>query len=105
MAQEKNGRIIIHVDRELKELVPGFLEHRRQDIPVLQSALAGGDFATIQRLAHVMKGSGGGYGFDLISEIGASMEQAAIHKDGETLRENLMDIIDYLERVEVIYGS
>jgi len=49
MTQYK-GRIIVHVDPDLEELVPGFLQHRRNDIATIQEALKQSDFETIRIL-------------------------------------------------------
>ena len=50
-----------------------------------------------------MKGSGGGYGLDAISDIGQSMEQAAKDGNREEIRKWAQELQDYLERVEVVY--
>ena len=49
MTQYK-GRIIVHVVPDLEELVPGFLQHRRNDIATIQEALKQSDFETIRIL-------------------------------------------------------
>ena len=52
-----------------------------------------------------MKGSGGGYGFDEITDIGFKIETAAKEKNaGEILRQ-VHDLSDYLEKVEVVYNE
>jgi hypothetical protein len=50
---------------------------------------------------HSMKGTGGGYGFDGLSEIGASIESAAKSGDLDAARSGLERLVDYLERVEI----
>ena len=72
MTEDKNGKIIIHADIDLEDLIPGFLENRRKDIVEIGSLLASDDYETIQRLGHSMKGAGGGYGFDEITYIGSN---------------------------------
>ncbi len=37
-----------------------------------------GDYATIRTLGHQMAGTGGGYGFDPITEIGGALEESAL---------------------------
>ena len=63
-------RITVRIDPDIKELVPGFLDNRRRDVARLQELVTAGAFAEIRLLGHSMKGAGGGYGFDRISELG-----------------------------------
>ena len=98
------GKIIVHVDEEIEDLIPGFLENRRKDVNALGEALAKGDYETIRTLGHAMKGAGGGYGFDTITDIGGSLEQAAKDEDAQEIRKRINELSAYLERVEVIHG-
>ena len=50
-----------------------------------------------------MKGSGGGYGFDVISEIGKTIEQAAKDKNDDVIKNSVQELDSYLDRVEVVY--
>ena len=97
------GSFIVYVDSELMEIVPGFLDNRRDDITAMEGALEEGDFETIRILGHDMKGSGGGYGFDGITDIGRSLVQAATDQDQSEIRKLVQELVDYVERVEVVY--
>ena len=101
---KKGSKIIVHVDEEIEDLIPGFLENRRKDVDALQEALTNGDHETIRTLGHAMKGTGGGYGFDTITDIGSSLENAAKQKNTEEIRKGINELADYLERVEVVLG-
>lgn len=96
-------KIIVHVDTDLEDLIPGFLENRRNDVKSMLEALNQGDYETIRILGHSMKGSGGGYGFDAITDIGASLEQSAKGKNPEEIRKRVDELSTYLEHVEVRY--
>lgn len=98
-------KIVVHVDPELSELVPGYLDNRRHDVSALETAVTAGDFSLIEHLAHIMKGTGGGYGFDAITEIGARMEMAAKNKNKEEIQKEVSELSIYLEQVEVVYES
>ena len=54
-------------------------------------------------LAHMMKGSGGGYGFKVLTDVGSSLENAAKAKRIDEIEKWVDKLRDYLERVEVIY--
>ena len=96
-----SGRILIRVDPDLADLIPGFLENRRNDLAAMREALARNEYETVRILGHSMKGAGGGYGFDAITDIGAALEQAARDKDTEGIQQSLYDLSSFLERVEV----
>ncbi len=50
-----------------------------------------------------MKGSGGGYGFDRITDIGRAIEEAAKIGHREEIHEQTEALKIYLERLEVVY--
>ncbi|BCR03847.1 hypothetical protein DESUT3_09160 [Desulfuromonas versatilis] len=100
---ERPEKIIVHVHPDLEDLVPGFLAHRREDLGTLRAALERGDYAAIRRLAHTMKGVGGGYGFAPFSSIGLQLQQAAEKRDAAGIERGLAALADYLERVEVVF--
>jgi HPt (histidine-containing phosphotransfer) domain-containing protein len=101
MSDEK---IIVQVDPDLEELIPGFLENRKADVEKLRIDLDGGDFTNLQSIGHSIKGVGGGYGFDLMSELGASIESLAKEKNAAEIREKINQLDDYLQRVEIEYA-
>jgi hypothetical protein len=98
----KNG-ITLYIDQGLEEIVPGFLENRRRDVQTLETALQESNLAQIQLIGHRMRGDGGGYGFDAISLIGAALEQAAAREDRDAIRRHTDELIDFLDRVTVVY--
>ncbi len=93
--------IEVEVDPLLMTLIPGFLEHRQEDVGAIESALTVGDFATIRLLGHSMKGSGGSYGFEVISRIGRDIESAARERDAVAVLHGTAALSDYLRRVRV----
>ena len=96
-----NERIIVQVDPDLKEFIPEFLQNRRDDVGTLRDALERLDWETIRRIGHRLRGSGGGYGFDAITDIGAKLESAAKQADPPPVRALIDDLAAYLERVVV----
>ena len=100
-----SDRIPIQVDPDLAELIPGFLDNRRRDVVKLQTLLDASDFASIRLLGHSMKGAGGGYGFDAITDIGAAIEHAALAVDVPGVKQQLECLADYLARIDVEFGA
>ena len=101
--ESNRGKVVVHIDPDLEELIPGYLRNRLKDVQDVQDALNSADFESIQRTGHTMKGSGGGYGFDFISAIGLALEEDAKEKNVQKIQNALQDLCDFLERVQVVY--
>jgi histidine phosphotransfer protein HptB len=99
----QSEKVRIRIDRDLKDLIPDYLKSRRKDLLDYQQALEKGDFDSIGVLGHSMKGSGGGYGFNDLSSIGRAIEKAAKNKDKESVRKSIIDLTDFLKKLEVVY--
>ncbi|MCL6479308.1 MAG: Hpt domain-containing protein [Peptococcaceae bacterium] len=99
----KNEKTVVYIDPDLSDLIPGFLENRKKDVKLIFEALNKEDFESIRILGHSMKGVGGGYGFDDITDIGASLEQAAKKCNKQDVQMLLHKLQSYLEEVQVIY--
>jgi len=97
-------KILVKVDPDLEELIPGFLENRGKDLVKLRTAMERNDLPAIQGIGHSLKGVGGGYGFMRLSEIGAGMEDAAKAGNAAPLPDLINALADYLNRVVVEYG-
>ncbi|MBC8283332.1 MAG: Hpt domain-containing protein [Nitrospinae bacterium] len=98
-------KIIAHVDPDLRELIPGYLQNRRNDIESISAALKESDLKKIRNLGHSMKGSGGGYGFMPISLIGGAIELAAKEKSPDRIQTHLDELIHYLNNISIVYDS
>jgi len=70
---------------------------------LIRQLLDEGNYDEIRLLGHRMKGTGGSYGFDAISDIGEMIETASLAADRETIRVQLQRLEDYLQRVSVVY--
>lgn len=99
----ENADIRIEIDQELVSVVPDYLENRRLDCQLIERLLAAGDLAEIRTMGHRMKGSGGSYGFDAISEIGEILELAALAADDDRIRSSVERLRNYLSRIRVVY--
>jgi len=96
-------KIIVHIDRDLEDLIPVFLDNRVKDIENLKSAVTANDYVKLRSIGHNLKGVGGGYGFAMITDLGADIEAAAKVNDIKTINELIDSLADYLERVEIVY--
>ena len=91
------------IDRDLEDLIPGFLHKRQEDINAIVTAADSKDSETIRVIGHTLKGIGGGYGFDRITELGAAIEQAGKQQEPVRARELAQELKQYLEVVEICY--
>jgi len=103
MHAETSPTISVYVDPDLADLVPAFLENRGRDIEKIKAATDEGDYQAIRKIGHDLKGVGGGYGFDRITELGAMIEAAAADADGAGVLGLVEQLADYLQRVEVVF--
>jgi PAS domain S-box-containing protein len=95
--------VLVRANSILADLTPEFLRNRRQDVITILGALDRGDFETVENLGHGMRGAGGSYGFQAITDIGAALEEAARSTDSDTSRKWVGELSRYLDRVEVVY--
>jgi PAS domain S-box-containing protein len=90
------------VVRKFADRNPIFLQNRRQDVLVMLDALDRGDFETVEFLGHGMRGAGGMFGFQAITDIGVGLEQAASSADAQMSRQWVGKLSDYLDHAELI---
>jgi HPt (histidine-containing phosphotransfer) domain-containing protein len=98
-----SDRIIVEVDEDLSDLIPGFLTHKRADIDTIFEAVTRRDYAEIGRIAHRLKGEGGSYGFESMTDMARGLEQAVACRDDGALTTLARQMLSYLDHVEVVY--
>ncbi|MBZ0169132.1 Hpt domain protein [Candidatus Methylomirabilis lanthanidiphila] len=93
--------IVVYVDEEIADLIPEFLENRRRDVEQMKRLAQEGKYDELARLGHSMKGTGGGYGFMEISDMGKALEEAGTHGDREAAMSLCERLDTYLAAVTV----
>lgn len=78
-----------------------YLERRERDVEILRDALSGLDFDTIRLTGHNLSGSGAAYGLDEISRLGRQIEDAANHRDTESIRRHLTTLAEFVRTVRL----
>ncbi|MGH7925852.1 MAG: Hpt domain-containing protein [Candidatus Binatus sp.] len=96
-------RVIVEVDEDLSDLIPGFLTHKRADVAEIFEAVARRDYAGIGRVAHRIKGEGGSYGFESMTEMGRSLEHAAAVRDSSAVTTLAHQLLNYMDRLEIVF--
>ena len=91
------------VDLAIEDLIPSFLRNRRADHAALTAALLRRDYKEIHDIAHRMRGVGASYGFEGVSQIGASIAASALAADDRRLTGHIEEYGSYLRGVKISF--
>ena len=80
------------MDDGIAALIPKYLAAKPQQIEEAQASLAIKDFDPIRRFGHNLKGTGRGYGFPPIEEMGREIEKAVADHDVVGIAEQLENL-------------
>ena len=86
-------------DSDLADLIGEFVAGLPHRIEAMRQALANSCCQELRRLAHGLKGSGGSYGFEGLTQVAAGLEQAASAGDTEAARLLLEDLTRLYEAI------
>lgn len=95
--------LIVHVEADFEPLLPKFMTNRKKEVVTMREALAQHDFETVRKIAHGMKGAGGSYGFDQVTAMAATIEQAAKTSTSAPIEAELTRLGAYLEQVHIVF--
>jgi signal transduction histidine kinase/CheY-like chemotaxis protein len=102
---ESEGTIRVVIPEGLEDVAGPYLDKRRADLAIYRQALSNGDLETVRKMAHKMKGTGAGYGFQRMTEMGGALEEAAQAADIEAVRSLVEELTAYLDRVELVQAA
>jgi PAS domain S-box-containing protein len=94
--------ILLRLKSKSAERIPAYLRNCKQNVVVMLDALDRVDFETVTGLGHQMRGSGGMFGFQAITDIGIAIEEAAGSADTDASRKWVGALSNYLDGVETI---
>jgi len=63
-------------DPDMVELIQEFVAALPERIKSIEDAVNANDLDTLRQLAHQLKGASGGYGFEVLGQAAASLEQS-----------------------------
>jgi len=89
-------------DPDMKEAIHEFVATLPRRVAVVQQLLDKQDLSELQRVVHQIKGAGGGYGFDSITQLAAVTDQAL--QDGDTIDDIKADIDSLIAMVRSVDG-
>jgi CheY-like chemotaxis protein len=97
--------IEVRVDPRLAAHTAKFVENRKGELGTILDLLARGDFHAIRTIGHNLKGAGGGFGMMVISDLGKTLETAAVKRDAGVVRTVVEELRAYLSRVRLVEGT
>ena len=97
--------LTVHVESDFEALLPKFMTNRKKEVAAMREALAQQDFETVRKIAHGMKGAGGSYGFDRVTTMAATIEQAAKAGSARPIQTELDALATYLEHVRIVFAE
>ncbi|HNQ23787.1 MAG TPA: Hpt domain-containing protein [Phycisphaerae bacterium] len=83
------------------DIVIPFVEGLSERLRVMEQSIRGTDFETLKVAAHQLKGAGGGYGFPILTERAAKLEQFARQGAVEDCANLLAELKDLVARIEL----
>jgi HPt (histidine-containing phosphotransfer) domain-containing protein len=103
ISTDSKARILVHPPDDLPyQVVATYLDKCRKGVQSLKDAMERSDYDFVSMYGHRMKGSGGAYGFPKLTEMGASIEEAARIRNDDELRTCAAALEAHLELVEVV---
>ena len=93
------------VSPEVAALVPNYLASQSSQIDQAHAQLAQRDFDSIRRFGHNLKGTGRGYGFAEMEELGGELERAAQETSESSIAESLEALRRFVDDATIQAGD
>jgi len=95
-------RSIYEDDPDMVEIVQEFVAELPERAAEIEQTVGAADLDRLRTLSHQLKGAGGGYGFDRITEVAAELEDAVkAEADLEVIKERAVHLCEVLRAVVV----
>lgn len=88
-----------------QDLVPAFFDEISRELTNMKKALEEGNEATLERLAHGLKGAAANYQLSELSAIFLDIERAYRNKDKEAITELIQIAGEFTEKVKIEYSD
>jgi len=98
-SQAEAVRSIYADDPDFRELLKYFVDVAAERRGELIAAYEADDLSLLTSIAHQLKGAGGGYGFDGLSEAAQTLESICKNERSGEIREGVEAIVRYLDRI------
>ena len=95
----------VQIDSSLEELIPGFMQNRMKELPVIQKLYEDQDFEGFEKFGHKLKGSSLNYGFLKLGELAHALEEAGKAKDLGQIKRLSDQIEEHVRNIKVVFTS
>ena len=100
---DSGSELVVRPDPDLQDLIPSFMDNRRNELVEIENAIERGDFESLRRFAHTWKGICRPYGFLQLEILSRSLEGAAERENQQETRELAALIRRHLDQVQIVY--
>ncbi len=98
-SQKPIGSELIREDATFADIVMQFVDSLSDRLNKMEDAVRAADFETLRVAAHQLKGSGGGYGYPILTERAADLERKAKQKTIDDCAASLSELREICARV------
>ncbi len=96
-------KILVQAPRGIPaRMVQEYVDRCLRALPGTKTALDQFDYSHMRVFGHRLRGSGGGYGLPVLTEIGSVLEEAALRGDTAELQAQVAALEAYLSRLEIL---
>ncbi|MBN2580833.1 MAG: CHASE domain-containing protein [Pirellulales bacterium] len=92
-------------DPELVAILPRFIQRLPEKMQALEDALENHRYEDLERLAHQLKGSGGGYGFPALTEVALRLQEAAKASEAAEATQALEHVAEVCRAIQAGWTS
>lgn len=92
---------LVREDASFAEIVIQFVDGLSDRVSAMEEAIGASDFESLRVSAHQLKGSGAGYGYPILTEKAALLEDAAKGSNSEACQPLVSEIRSLSSRVVV----
>ena len=93
-----------HEDPEMEDIVLEYVSTLPEKLDTMTNALKNNDLQSLIRIAHGLHGSGGGFGFQILSDLGGKLEKMIEkNEDKEKMESVLEDFSKVIDKILPVY--
>lgn len=96
---------LMQEDSSYEDLVANFVSRLSERVTQLEGAIRAADFESVRVTAHQLKGSGGGYGYPMITAVAAELEQQAVSQAMDDCVKAITELRSIAGRVEAGFAG
>lgn len=90
-------------DPEFQELIRSYLDYLMDSLVTFKMNCVNRNYSEIRKFAHNLKGSGGGYGFDDLTQLGSDISLATKSEDAKKLDSLVKELEDLIMKKRAKY--